>query len=205
MVAHAMSPERLERLKKAEPAIYAAIEEMFQNGTYTKREHEIIRRLINLGNFQLRAAFSWFEYDLMRAPYEVDYLEGAAQQWEQIPLGERPAISREAVVDRLLNLKENINKKEAAVERARKEGHFWSAIPLLEYFDLPEKERAGKSFYPLLPNIMQEAYTRMQMPRKPEPRLIVRWMESIKRLTFAVSGKGVKVEIERQCPGRLTQ
>ena len=92
MTDRPMTLERLEQLKKAEPAIYFHIEEMFQKGTYTGREQELIRRLIDLGNWQLGAACNWFEYDLMRAPYEVLYLEDVMQKWDHITPAERPAI-----------------------------------------------------------------------------------------------------------------
>ena len=197
--------ERLERLKKAEPAIYFHIEEMFLRCSYTKREHKAMRGLIDLGNFQLGAACSWFEYDLMRAPYEVHYLEGVIQGWDQTPPSERPTVSRGAVTNRLVNLSKEIREKEADVESARKGGYFWSIVPLLEFFDLPEEDRVGKSCYPLLPNLMQEAYRRMQIPKQPRPGLTVRWMANIKRLRLAVSGTGGEVEIERHEPGDSDQ
>ena len=192
--------ERLERLKKAEPAIYFHIEEMFRKSFYAKREHKAMRGLIDLGNFQLEAACSWFEYDLMRAQYEVHYLEGVIQGWDQIPPSEHPAVSREAVTNRLINLRKELRKKEADVESARKGGYFWSIVPLLEFFDLPEEDRVGKSCYPLLPNLMQEAYKRMQTPKQPRPSLIARWIGDIQRLRLAVSGTGCEVEIERYEP-----
>ena len=200
MVQGPVTLERLEQLKKAEPAIYFHIEEIFQSGTYTKQEHSLIRMLIELGNFQLEAACSWFEYDLLRAPYEVGYLESVILQWDQLPPSERPAISREVVEERLLNLKESLSQKESAVESARKEGVFWSIVPLPEFFDLPEEERADKSCYPFLPNLMQEAYMQMKTPRQQQPGLIVRWIGNIKRLRFSVSETGGEVEIERHEP-----
>ena len=189
--------ERLEQLKKAEPAIHFHIEEVFRKCSYGKREHKAMQGLIALGNSQLTAPCSWFEYDLMRAPHDVHYLEGVIQGWDQIPPSERPAISRETITNRLMKLRKEIREKEADVESAREGGYFWSIVPLLEFFDLSEEERAVKSCYPLLPNLMQEAYKRMQTPKQPRPRLIARWIGSIKRLTLAVPAIGGKVEIER--------
>lgn len=74
--------ESLERLKKAEPAIYCHIEEMFRGCQYTRREREAMRGLIDLGNFQLKAECSWYEYDLLRAPHDSSLLG-----WRLTPLG----------------------------------------------------------------------------------------------------------------------
>ncbi len=192
--------ERLERLKKAESAMYFHLEKMLLKGTYTREEQELVDRLLDLGKHQLEAEFSWFEYDLMRAPHEVHCLEGIIEQWDQIPPSKRPAITREAVMDRLKNLRKDISQKEAAVEKAKKEGNFWSIVPLLNFFDLPEEERINMSCYPLLPYFMQQAYTRMQTPRQPRSGLIGRWIGSIRRLRFAVSDRGGEVEVERYEP-----
>ena len=196
MITRAMSLEHLEQLKKAETGIYAAIEEMYQKGEFTKQERELIRISRDLGNEQLDAACSWYEYDLMRGPHDVAYLEGVIQQWDKVPPTERPTMSREAAEDRLRNLKEDIDTKEARVEKARKEDHFWSIVPLLEYFALPEQERTRTSFYPLLPFFMQKAYERMQTPRKPKPRLT----ERIKRFRIGISMTGGEAEIESHHP-----
>ena len=202
MITRAMSLERLEQLKKAEPAVYAAIEEMYQKREYTERERQLIEKLRELGNWQLEAACSWFEFDLMRGPHDVNYLEGVIQQWDKLSPTERPAISREAVEDRLLNLKNEIANKEAEAKDAQKHGYFWSIVPLLEYFTLPEDERAGTSFYPLLPFFMQEAYERIQNPRPQKPGAIARWVGNIKRLRLRVTvfGTGGEAEIERHKP-----
>ena len=189
--------ERLGRLKKAETAIYFHIEEMFRKCAYTGRQHSAMRGLIDLGNMQLKAACSWYEYDLMRATYEVYYLEDVIQRWDEIPPSERPAISLESATKRLINVKKEIGSKEADVEGAKNGGYFWSIVPLLEFFELPEEERVGKSCYPLLPGLMQEAYKRMQNPRKRSTSLTVRWLSNIKRLRLAISGTGGEVEIER--------
>ena len=198
MIHRQMTLERLEQLKKAEPAIYFHIEEMFQRGTFTRREQKFFRRLINLGNWQLGATCSWFEFDLLRAPYEVQYLEDVMQQWDHIPHAERPAITREAVADRLANLRKEIRRKEIDIERAKEKGCFWSIVPLLEFFDLTGDERARKSCYPLLPSFMQRAYSRMQTPRQPRPGLLARWVENIRRLRLRVfvTGSGGEVDIE---------
>ena len=200
-----MTLERLERLKKAEPAIYFHIEEMFREGSYAGREHRALRGLIDLGNMQLEAACVWFEYDLMRAPYEVHYLESVIQRWDQIPPLERPAVSRETVRNRLIDLRKEIREKEADLEGAKRGGYFWSIVPLLEFFDLPEEERVGKSCYPLLPSLMQEAYKRLQTPKQPRRSLMSRWIGSIKRLRLAISGTGGEVEIERHEPDALVR
>ena len=192
MITRAVSLEHTERLKKAKPAIYAAIEEVYQRGEYTERERQLIRKLRDLGNWQLEAACSWFEFDLMRGPHDMDYLEGVVQQWEQIPPKDRPTISLEAAEDRLRKLKKEIADKETEVERARREGHFWSIVPLLEYYSLGEEERGGTSFYPLLPFFMQRAYERMQNPRKQKPGL----MQRLKRFRIGISQTGDEAEIE---------
>ena len=203
MMREPVTLERLERLKGAEPTIYFHIEEMFRKDSYAKRKHKAMRELIDLGYWQLGAPCVWFEYDLMRAPYEVHYLEGVIQGWDEIPPAERPAVSLEAVTSRLINLRNEIREKEADVEGARKGGYFWSVVPLLEFFDLPEEERVGKSCYPLLPSFMQEAYKRMQTPKQPRPSLIARWIGNIKRLKLAISGTGGEVHIESHEPPRL--
>ena len=200
MTDRPMTLERLEQLKKAEPAIYFQIEEMFQKGTYTRREQELIRRLMDLGSWQLGAACSWFEYDLMRAPYEVLNLEYVMQKWDHITPAERPAITREAVSDRLANLRKEIGIKEAAIAEAKEKGHFWSIVPLLQFFDLPEEERVGKSCYSLLPYFMQQAYTRMRIPKQPRHGSIARWLGGIKRIRVSVSDRGGEVELERHQP-----
>ena len=200
MIARPMTLERLEQLKRAESAVYFHIEETFRKGTYTKQEQQYFRRLIDLGNLQLEAAFSWFEYDLMRAPHEVDYLENAIVQWEHLPPAERPAITHEAVADRLANLRIEIRKKQAVVEEAKRGGYFWSIVPLLEFFDLPEEERACRSCYPLLPSFMRRAYLRMQTPKQTRPGLMSRWLGNIRRLRFAISDRGGEMEMERHDP-----
>ena len=192
MITRAVSLEHTERLKKAKPAIYAAIEEVYQRGDYSGRERQLIQELRDLGNWQLEAACSWFEFDLMRGPHDVDYLESIIRQWEQMPPTDRPTISREAAEERLCNLKKEIAEKEAEVAISRREGCFWSIVPLLEYFSSKEEEREGTSFYPLLPFFMKKAYERMQTPRKPKPGL----MQRLKRLKFGISQTGGEAEIE---------
>ena len=192
--------ERLDRLKEAEPTLYFHFEEMFQNGLYTNRERELIRKLLDLGHWQMKAACSWFEYDLLRAPHEKARLEYIIENWDQVPLVERPAVPREAVEERHFDLEAEAFQKEAIVKRAKEEGCFWSIVPLLEFFDLPEEERAGKSCYPLLPFFMQRAYEEMQNPRQPNPGWAARLIQSVKRFRFAISGKGGEIEIERYAP-----
>ena len=192
MITTAMSLDNLEKLRKAKPAIYAAIEGIYQNGQYSKLEHQLIQELRNLGNWQLEAACSWFEYDLMRAPHDIAYLEGVVQNWERIPPNERLTINREVTEARLRSLKEEIAWKENEVRKARTGGYLWSIVPLLEYFVLPEEERTGTSYYPLLPFFMRKAYEIMQNPRKPKPGL----MERLKRFRIGVSPNGGEVEIE---------
>ena len=195
-----ISLERLDRLKEAEPALYFHFEEMFQNGSYTSRERELIRKLLDLGRWQMEAACSWFEYDLLRVPHEKAQLEDVIENWDQIQLVERPAITIEAIEKRRSDLEAEAIQKEAIVKRAKEEGCFWSIVPLLEYFNLPEEERAGKSCYPLLPFFMQRAYEEIQNSRQPIPGWVARLIESIKRFRFAISGKGGEIEIERYDP-----
>lgn len=194
--------EGLERLKKAEPAIYRHIEEMFRGCQYTRREREAMRGLIDLGNFQLKAECNWYEYDLLRAPHEVAYWDGIIHRWDQIAPSERPTSSRQVAQEHLAELKSNVVRKETVVKDAKRKGHFWSIVPLLEFFDLPEEDREGRSCYPLLPSLMQKAYMRMQMPEQEERGSITRWLGSVKRLRFglAVFGLGGQVEIERREP-----
>ena len=187
MVQISASLDRLECLKQAELAMYFHIEEMFRNGNFTEQEGELVWRLIDIGKRQLEAACNWYEYDLMRAPYEVHYLEGVNQRWDQIPPSERPTASREAVASRLINLREEIRKKEAQVESDKEGGYFWSIVPLLEFFDLPEEERAGKSCYPLLPFFMQEAYKQMQASKQRKPGMVAQWIGRVKRLRLRVT------------------
>ena len=142
----------------------------------------------------MEAACSWFEYDLLRAPHDIAYLEGVVQNWDRIPSTQRPTVDREATQDRLRILKEEIAWKENEVQKARSQGCFWSIIPLLEYFDLPEAQRVGKTFYPLLPSFMQRAYEVVQSPRKPKPGL----MERIKRFRVGITSNGGEAEIEME-------
>lgn len=194
MITRAMSLEKLEQLRKSKPAIYAAIEMMYQSEQYSKLERQLIHELRNLGNWQLEAACSWFEYDLMRAPHEVAYLESVILNWDRIPPTERPTMDKGASESRLHSLKEEITWKENEVQKARRGGYLWSIVPLLEYFALPEEERTGTSYYPLLPFFMKKAYEVMQNPRKPKPSL----MERLKRFRIGISPNGGEAEIEMQ-------
>ena len=202
MMQMPMSLERLDQLKKAETAIYSHLEEMFRNGSYTNQQRDFIRGVLDLGHWQISAGCSWFEYDLLRAPHEVAQLEDVIQNWDQKPPAERPSLNRETVEKKLFDLQKGIRQKEAEVEKAKREGCFWSIVPLLEFFDLPEEERAGMSCYPLLPFFMQKAYEEMQTPRQPKPGLMARLLGSIKRIKVAISVKGGEVEIERYDPGK---
>ncbi len=192
--------ERLERLKKAEPAIYFHTDTMFRESALSPREEDYVRRMMSLGKYQMKAKCSWYEYDLMRAPYEVEYLEGVVQEWDQIPPSKHPTLSREAATERLLALKRDVSRKEAVNADAKSKGSFWSIVPLLEFFDLPEEERVGKSCYPLLPYFMQGAYEFMQSP-KAKKSVLVRWVEGITRIRFPIPGTRGEVEIERKEPG----
>ena len=191
-----MSLERLERLKKAETTLYFHFEEMFRQGTFTKIEQDLIRGLLDQGHWQMKERFSWFEYDLLVAHYEVAQLEDILQKWDQIPPAEHLGTSRAEVKSRLEYLRKEIQEKDDAVESAKKEGCFWSIVPLLEFFDLPEEERAGKSCYPLLPFFMQEAYMEMQTPKNPKQGFIARWINSVRRFRLGGSPTGGEVEIE---------
>ena len=194
MITRAMSLDDLEQFQKAKPAIYAAIEEMYQNEQYSELERQLIHKLRSLGNLQLEAACSWFEYDLMRAPHDIANLEDIIQNWDQIPPTERLTIDREASEGRLCSLKEEIAWKENEVQKARSDGYHWSIVPLLEYFALPDEERTETSFYPLLPFFMKEAYEVMQTPRKPKPGL----MDRLKRFRIGIYVSGGEAEIEMQ-------
>ena len=158
--------ERLEQLKSAEPAVYLHLEELFKEGKYSNMDLEHIRRLMNLGYAQLQAACSWFEYDLMLAPHKVAELESVINQRDQIPTAERPVASINTLSDRLISFRKEIEQKENLVESSRKDGAFWSIVPLLAFFDLSAEERADKSCYPLLPYFMQEAYTEMLLAKQ---------------------------------------
>ena len=197
MIDRPMTLDRLDRLKEAKPTLYFYFEEMFQNGSYTNRERELILKLLDLGHWQMEAACSWFEYDLLRAPHEKAQLENIIDNWDQIQLVQRPAVTREAIEKRRSDLETEAIEKAAIVKRAKEEGCFWSIVPLLQFFDLPEEERAGKSCYPLLPFFMQRAYEEMQNPRQSKPGWIALLFGSIKRFRFAISEKGGEVEIER--------
>ena len=197
MIETPVAHERLERLKQGLPAVYFHIQEVFRQGTYNERDETLITILLRLGTEQLDAPCAWYEYDLLKAPYEVADLESTIELWDQIPPMERPTISRDTLVDRLDDLKRDIAVKEKRVAKAKEVGVSWSIVPLLEFFELTDEERSGKSCYPLLPPFMQEAFTKMQIAQQRKPCLWTRWMQSIKRLRLAVSQTGGEIEIER--------
>ena len=196
-----LSPERLDRLKKAEPAIYFHIEELAQRGTYEKKDYVFIRSLMDLGIAQMESASGWYEYELIRSRHEVSYLEKVTQHWDQTALSERPTVCRELASERLHDLLDEMKRIEVVIASARKEGKYWSILPLLEFFDLPEDERAGKSCFPLLPHLMQRAYLEILLANRIKPGLIARWIASIRRLKVGGSVTGGGVEIDHDGPG----
>ena len=195
-----LSLERLEQLKRAEPAIYFHIEELAQRGTYSRKDYAFIRSLMDLGIEQMQSASAWYEYELMRSRHEVAYLEGVIQHWDQTPLSERPSVCRETSSERLRDLLEEMKQIEVITTSARKKGAFWSIVPLLEFFDLPEEERAGKSCFPLLPHFMQKAYLEILLANRIKAGLMARWIANIRRLKIGGSVTGGGVEIDHNDP-----
>ena len=196
MIETPVALERFKRLKQALPAVYFHIEEAFRQGDYDEQDEARITLLLRLGTEQMDAPCAWYEYDLLKAPYEITHLQSTIELWDQIPPMERPTTSRDTLIDRLDDLKREIVVKEKCVANANETGDSWSIVPLLEFFDLTEEERSGKSCYPLLPFFIQQAFTEMQTAQQRKPGLWTRWIQSIKRLRLSVSETGGEVEIE---------
>ena len=199
MTTFTMSSDRLKQLERAKTVMYAGIEEMYHKGEYTELERRWIDALRRCSNFQLEAECSWHEFNLMRSLHDAAYLEDIIQQWDQTPSITRPTVTREASEERLRDLREDIAEMELMIKEAREKGCFWSIIPLLEYFALPEEERVGTSFYPLLPSFTRKMYdgiqSSTQRSQQPERRRIGP-IDRLKRFRIRLPFIGGEVDIE---------
>ena len=88
---------------------------------------------------------------------DMDYIESPLDADDEMPLTLDDTEKQLGHVEsRIRWLREQVRRSEIA-------GTYWSATKLMEFFDLPEGERQGKSFETYLPSLLRRAYQEIML------------------------------------------
>ena len=136
---------RAEELNNVIPAMYQAVNDVGKSVEVDTYHFKLAWRL---GMLQLNAPCSWYEYDCIKAYYRI--LDLSSTHFTDS--------ARDSQIE-IQNLQTDMLKKHKLVKYAKEQGNFYSVIPLLDHFMLPQEARDRVDFRRYLPGLIQKALT----------------------------------------------